>query len=87
MSRVGRTQKYADGRQSRSGSRGDQREAEISSVSIIKSPRVNRQTEREVSLDLKRKRMAEDMAKAHEAQRRLEELAKRKREEEQKKLF
>ena len=40
-----------------------------------------------MSLDMKRKRMAEDMAKAQEAQRQLDELAKRKRQEEQRKLF
>lgn len=87
MSRAGRTQRFADGRQSRSNSRGDKHECEISAVSIIKSPRVNRQSSRDVSLDIKRKRMAEDMAKAQEAQRQLEDIARRKRQQEQRKLF
>ena len=87
MSAAGRNQKFADGRQSRSNSRGRHEQSEISSVSIIKSPKVERQNERDLQLDMKRKRMAEDMAKAQEAQRQLDELAKKKRQEEQRKLF
>lgn len=79
MSRAGRTQKFADGRQSRSNSRVssnaglDQEpgasECEISSVSIIKSPkqssRKKRQLDdREISMDRKMSKMQEDMAKA-----------------------
>ena len=67
MSRAARTHKYADGRQSRSGSGargGAEKESEISCVSVVKSPRANRQAEQDASMEYKRRKLAEDMAKA-----------------------
>ena len=54
-------------------------------MSIVKSPRRNARQgsqarlDREHSLELKRRKMAEDAAKAQEAQKALEEISKRKR--------
>lgn len=82
MSPAGRGQQFADGRQSRSGSRGSgysgsrgrQEGSELHAVSVIKKKtddtpkRSNFKPQaRDVSLELKMKRMAEDAARAQEA--------------------